>query len=344
MSVPVPMFTNDDEAAQHWLTLLRDGHADQKIQAREQLATIFERRGMFEEAAELLQANYMAGSRTLPLFRSLMRIYVKRGDEDAVRWAMQQAFETVRPSLPPPVAVGPLRPGACDGCGASLGIRDKLAGRPTCRTCIQWREEVWAAQCAAYAGYLQTVVGRDDEQYGLSFELSQLKAFLGISTDAARDLHQQAFNAYVDRALADDRLTEDEEERLYYLMHALGFDDDVLEDIQDWPFRYLVSRANAGRLTDIGDCQLILKPGEMPYLELLVSLMKERVIMNGSRDLLALASELRRGFDSRPAKRAEDPSWSGHIWPLKIKDNSRSRPDGLCSPERRGASSIRTRN
>jgi hypothetical protein len=37
MTLPARRFANDDDAAQHWLTLLRDGDDDQKIQARARL-------------------------------------------------------------------------------------------------------------------------------------------------------------------------------------------------------------------------------------------------------------------------------------------------------------------
>lgn len=35
MTAPVPMFTNDDEAAQHWLILLKGGTDEQWAQVRE---------------------------------------------------------------------------------------------------------------------------------------------------------------------------------------------------------------------------------------------------------------------------------------------------------------------
>ena len=49
-----PIFRDEDEAAQHYLSTLRDGTRAEKIVARDGLAGIFSRRGLYEEAAELV--------------------------------------------------------------------------------------------------------------------------------------------------------------------------------------------------------------------------------------------------------------------------------------------------
>jgi hypothetical protein len=101
MMTPAPRFANEDEAAQHWLLLLREGDATQKIQARERLAAIFECRGMYEEATDLLVSNARAGVRNADIFRWLARLYRAQGDEVT---AMQAAAEAAKfmPSSPSP--------------------------------------------------------------------------------------------------------------------------------------------------------------------------------------------------------------------------------------------------
>lgn len=106
MTAPVPRFSSDDEAAQHWLMLLRDGNPDQKIQAREQLATIFERRGMLEEATELLISNIHDGVRSADIFRWLARLYRNQGQEVL---AMQAAAEAAK-YLDPPASQQSMQP------------------------------------------------------------------------------------------------------------------------------------------------------------------------------------------------------------------------------------------
>lgn len=81
LALPGKPHTDDSEAAQQWLGLLRHGSRDEKIQAREQLAAIFERKGMLEEATELLISNVHEGVRSADLFRWLARLYRGQGQE-----------------------------------------------------------------------------------------------------------------------------------------------------------------------------------------------------------------------------------------------------------------------
>jgi len=71
----------NDEQVQHWLGWLRDGTDTEKIAARRGLARVCERRGMLEEAIELLENNVRAGVRSGELFRWLARLYHEQGDE-----------------------------------------------------------------------------------------------------------------------------------------------------------------------------------------------------------------------------------------------------------------------
>lgn len=118
MSTPTPRFENDDQAAQHWLAVLRDGDPDQKIMARGQLAAIFERRGMLSEAAELLEGNARAGVRSRDLFLHLAALYRSVGRDDEALAASAEAALLGRPTPPPapaaqgwpPVEVPPIAP------------------------------------------------------------------------------------------------------------------------------------------------------------------------------------------------------------------------------------------
>jgi hypothetical protein len=104
-----PRFQNDDEAAQHYLSTLRDGTRDEKIVARDGLAAIFARRGLYEEAAELYELNVRAGVRTPEIFESLAEVYRKLGDEESAqaafaeadRWRPDRAPSRVHAAEPP---------------------------------------------------------------------------------------------------------------------------------------------------------------------------------------------------------------------------------------------------
>jgi len=92
---------HDDQAdIQYWLSQLRDRTDAERIAARVELARIFEQRGMFEEATDLVVSNVRAGARDAETFRWLARLYRAQGDENL---AMQAAAEAAKYfTLPPP--------------------------------------------------------------------------------------------------------------------------------------------------------------------------------------------------------------------------------------------------
>jgi hypothetical protein len=94
--------SESDSRIQEWLSDLRDGTQPERLHARRSLAVEFERRGMLEEAIDLLIANIREGQRDAQIFRRLSSLYRQQGDE--VR-AMQAAAEAAKylPSADPVV-------------------------------------------------------------------------------------------------------------------------------------------------------------------------------------------------------------------------------------------------
>lgn len=86
-----PELRNEDEAAQYYLSTLRTGTRAEKIVARDGLAAIFSRRGLFEEAAELFELNIRAGVRTPELFQQLSDVYRELGDDESAGAALAEA-------------------------------------------------------------------------------------------------------------------------------------------------------------------------------------------------------------------------------------------------------------
>lgn len=86
-----PRFRNEDEAAQYYLSSLRDGTRAEKVVARDGLAAIFSRRGLFEEAAELYELNIRAGVRSPELFERLCEVYRELGDDQSAAGALAEA-------------------------------------------------------------------------------------------------------------------------------------------------------------------------------------------------------------------------------------------------------------
>jgi hypothetical protein len=81
----------DDVDGQYWLTVLRDGTDSEKIIAREHLAGIFERRGMYAEAIELLSLNMQAGTRTSADYLWLAQLYRSKGENESAKHAEEAA-------------------------------------------------------------------------------------------------------------------------------------------------------------------------------------------------------------------------------------------------------------
>jgi hypothetical protein len=100
----VPTFRNEDEEAQWCLSTLRDGTRDEKVVARERLAAIFARRGLFEEAAELYELNIRAGVRSPDVFEDLSAVYRQLGDPESADAALAEALRVRAAAAPPPVA------------------------------------------------------------------------------------------------------------------------------------------------------------------------------------------------------------------------------------------------
>jgi len=93
--------TLEDEAAEHWLLLLRDGTPEQQALARTELGLIFESRGMLEEAAEAYWTNVKAQVRDRRPYRRLAAIYRQRGDaltEARILVLMSSAFSRAQQS------------------------------------------------------------------------------------------------------------------------------------------------------------------------------------------------------------------------------------------------------
>ena len=107
-----PAFANEDEKAHYYLTVLRDGSDEEKVEARYVLSRVFENRGMLEEATELLENNAKAGVRDRMLYTRLAKLYRQLGrDDDADRAIVDYAM------LVPPTTAARLSASAADASG-----------------------------------------------------------------------------------------------------------------------------------------------------------------------------------------------------------------------------------
>ncbi|MBI2756972.1 MAG: tetratricopeptide repeat protein [Chloroflexi bacterium] len=82
---------DEDAKSEQYLTLLQHGSRAEKVVARERLGRLFERRGMFDEAAELYERNILAGVRDPNLYVRLASVYRRQGREDLSAEVLQEA-------------------------------------------------------------------------------------------------------------------------------------------------------------------------------------------------------------------------------------------------------------
>ncbi len=101
-----PPRPSEDDEAQRWLTVLRDGDESQKPAARDGLAGIFERRGMLAEATELLETNARLGADGDNLHVRLASLYRRQGRPDLAQQSIARAAALAHPPDPavPPAA------------------------------------------------------------------------------------------------------------------------------------------------------------------------------------------------------------------------------------------------
>jgi hypothetical protein len=103
MATPTPQ-AGDDATAAACLELLRSGTNGEKITARLTLAEIFERRGQYAEAVELLETNRSWGFEDCEMHESLARLYRHLGRPSPANKAERRAAQLRREIRDPGLA------------------------------------------------------------------------------------------------------------------------------------------------------------------------------------------------------------------------------------------------
>jgi len=138
-----------------------------------------------------------------------------------------------------------------------------------------------AAQRGAQQTYAALIkqIGDGDTSAELAKALREAMPATGYSGAELLTNHLQTVRSYFDRALDDNSLSEDEDERLLAIVSALGLTwEQVLSSDAAIRDRLMVARANAGRLPSVKSPRLMAKPGEVVHAEYEAQLMKEVTI------------------------------------------------------------------
>lgn len=170
----------------------------------------------------------------------------------------------------------------CASCGASLGFIGALAGRKLCKSCA---EEERRARVAAQQQYratllqLVSLVSSTAPVAEIENQLPVLAQQAGLSEGERRNLHLGAFRDFLQQALEDDHLTEQEEARMSELAGALGIDEATFErEFADLVPQMVVAHVNDGRLPVLPNVPIILKKDEQAHISVQADLLKEVIL------------------------------------------------------------------
>ena len=160
----------------------------------------------------------------------------------------------------------------CSSCAESLSFFQRLGGRSLCSSCAQKDKQRRAAARDEYEATLARLVKAPAAISEIENRLPVLAQEARLADSQRHKLHLETFDAYVDTALADDCLTEEEERHIFQMAAVLGLDAELqLDGIMS---RLLVAKVNDGRLPTVTEPNIMLKKGEVVHAEMTSELMK----------------------------------------------------------------------
>jgi hypothetical protein len=167
---------------------------------------------------------------------------------------------------------------ACQRCGAALGFVGKVRGQSLCGACqkLQDQERVQARNW--YAGLVrQAALGMVPVASIATDALRWRAAAAMVPADLAM-LNAQIWREALETVLADDLVTQAEEDRLNSVGQLVGIDAATWHAVgPEISGRFLIARMNDGRLPQLAVAKILLKKGETAHMEIQANLMKEVV-------------------------------------------------------------------
>lgn len=170
-----------------------------------------------------------------------------------------------------------MRPG-CGVCGKKLSLRERI-GENICDSCEGERSAAIGAARGDYSQILEAVIRGQLEVVEGVRRLDKLVADAALTPEAITDLRARGITGYMDEALSDAVLNDEEEHHLATLMAELDVPWVTLakHSPDAWP-RLLIATINGGRLPTITDPPVMLKAGEVAHQTEQATLLKEVAI------------------------------------------------------------------
>lgn len=164
----------------------------------------------------------------------------------------------------------------CTSCGKQLSFVERLTGRGTCSSCAGSQRQARKDAETEYKLTLSELLSAATPASDIASRLPALAQQAALPERKIRALHLDWLNTYLEQALEDDLLTEQEEARMAEIAKALGIDQETFDsEFEDMKPRLIVAKVNDGRLPTVPNPHIILKKGEVAHAETNAQLLKE---------------------------------------------------------------------
>ena len=165
----------------------------------------------------------------------------------------------------------------CSVCGTKLPMLGRLTGASLCRSCDAEAKQARQTATEDYNQLLSQLTNAPERVAELQPLLSPVAERADLRGEQLTQLHYTALESLLERALDDDHLTADEEERINDIVNALDIASTFWTRFATWKPRVFVARCNDGRLPVLPSPSIMLKKEEVAHMETDAALMKEVV-------------------------------------------------------------------
>ena len=178
---------------------------------------------------------------------------------------------------------------ACDTCGRKLSFAQRVIGRSRCDDCMTTVKSAMTTALADYESSLSAVALSGTTSGPATERLRSLEAAISAGRGDFQQAKATFYRALLDRALADEVLTLDEERQLDAIggaLYSAEQADAQATVLRDYRGQFLIAIVNDGRMPTMDEPTIILKKGEVQHLVEPASLLKEviqREFQAGSR-------------------------------------------------------------
>jgi hypothetical protein len=188
-------------------------------------------------------------------------VRIKEDRGTSLRFALRSCLECSRPAKNKRG-----RMATCQRCGTSLGLVARFTGRTVCPGCAARPALQQEVALVALEGRLSQVADGSIDDEGLA-QIPLLMARSQLSAEQLGPMRHTALRAFIDRILADDVITDEEEARANRIIDALQIEEtDFNTNLIDVNARFIVARANDNRLPELESVSaILLRPGEIGH-------------------------------------------------------------------------------